>query len=168
MRKNVNPKSLKGKEQLDRVRELMGKMQPINENTSLSELELIKKGPNNVIYGIVRENHKYFIKTTNKTYGKIVAEDFNYIGGLQNKFSEAYNSYAAATKQLNLKFDMLNESLGINTHTNILESDGVRAGFGFVVEEEIEEGNAFSGALAKAKEEGQEVNEWKPPVKEVF
>ena len=139
MRKNVNPKSLKGRDQLDRVRELMGKMQPLNENTSLSELELIKKGPNNVIYGIVRENHKYFIKTTNKTYGKIVAEDFNYIGGLQNKFSEAYNSYAAATKQLNLKFDMLNESLGINTHTNILESDGVRAGFGFVVEEELEE-----------------------------
>jgi len=139
MRKNVNPKSLKGRDQLDRVRELMGKMQPLNENTSLSELELIKKGPNNVIYGVVRENHKYFIKTTNKTSGKIVAEDFDYIGGLQNKFSEAYDSYAAATKQLNLKFDMLNESLGINTHTNILESDGVRAGFGFVVEEELEE-----------------------------
>jgi len=157
MRKNVNPKSLKGRDQLDRVRELMGKMQPLNENTSLSELELIKKGPNNVIYGVVRENHKYFIKTTNKTSGKVVAEDFDYIGGLQNKFSEAYDSYAAATKQLNLKFDMLNESLGINTHTNILESDGVRAGFGFVVEEEeIEEGNAFSGALAKAKEEGKD------------
>ena len=167
MRKNVNPKSLKGRDQLDRVRELMGKMQPLNENTSLSELELIKKGPNNVIYGVVRENHKYFIKTTNKTSGKIVAEDFDYIGGLQNKFSEAYDSYAAATKQLNLKFDMLNESLGINTHTNILESDGVRAGFGFVVEEEaveeevveeeeIEEGNEFTGALAKAKEEGKD------------
>ena len=28
MRKNVNPKSLKGRDQLDRVRELMGKMQP--------------------------------------------------------------------------------------------------------------------------------------------
>jgi hypothetical protein len=139
MRKNVNPKSLKGRDQLDRVRELMGKMQPLNENTSLSELELIKKGPNNVIYGVVRENHKYFIKTTNKTSGKIVAEDFDYIGGLQNKFSEAYDSYASATKQLNLKFDMLNESLGINTHNNILESDGVRAGFGFVVEEELEE-----------------------------
>ena len=133
----------------------------------MSELELIKKGPNNVIYGVVRESHKYFIKTTNKTSGKIVAEDFDYIGGLQNKFSEAYDSYAAATKQLNLKFDMLNESLGINTHTNILESDGVRAGFGFVVEEEaveeevveeaeIEEGNEFTGALAKAKEEGKD------------
>ena len=158
MRKNVNPKSLKGREQIDRVRELMGKMQPLNESTSLSELELVKKGPNNVIYGIVRENHKYFIKTTTKTSGNIVAEDFDYIGGLQNKFSEAYNSYAAATKQLNLKFDMLNESLGIKTHNNILESDGIAAaGFGFVVEEEeLEEGNAFSGALAKAKEEGKD------------
>ena len=199
MRRNVNPKSLKGREQIDRVRELMGKMQPLNESTSLSELELVKKGPNNVIYGIVRENHKYFIKTTTKTSGKIVAEDFDYIGGLQNKFSEAYNSYAAATKQLNLKFDMLNESLGIKTHNNILESDGIAAaGYGFVIEEEeieeevveeqweddedfgderdipntpnpdnseegedlvseedIEEGNAFSGALAKAKEEGE-------------
>jgi hypothetical protein len=141
MRRNVNPKSLKGREQIDRVRELMGKMQPLNESTSLSELELVKKGPNNVVYGIVRENHKYFIKTTTKTSGKIVAEDFDYIGGLQNKFSEAYNSYAAATKQLNLKFDMLNESLGINTHNNILESDGIAAaGYGFVIEEEeIEE-----------------------------
>ena len=182
MRKNVNPKSLKGNDQLDRVRELMGKMQPLNESTSLSELELIKKGPNNVIYGIVRENHKYFIKTTNKTSGTLVAEDFDYIGGLQNKFSEAYNSYAAVTKQLNLKFDMLNESLGIKTHNNILESDGIAAaGYGFVVEEEevveeqedtwgddeemgeedlvseeeIEEGNAFSGALADAKEKGE-------------
>ena len=141
MRENVNPKSLKGNDQLDRVRELMGKMQPLNESTSLSELELIKKGPNNVIYGIVRENHKYFIKTTNKTSGTLVAEDFDYIGGLQNKFSEAYNSYAAVTKQLNLKFDMLNESLGIKTHNNILESDGMAiGGQGFVIqEEEVEE-----------------------------
>jgi hypothetical protein len=188
MRKNVNPKSLKGNDKLDRVRELMGKIQPLNESTSFSELELIKKGPNNVIYGIVRENHKYFIKTTNKTSGTIVAEDFDYIGGLQNKFSEAYNSYAAVTKQLNLKFDMLNESLGINSHNNILESDGIAAaGYGFVIEEEeveedvveeqedvkpddkgaypgedlvseedIEEGNAFSGALADAKEKGED------------
>jgi hypothetical protein len=162
----------------------MGKMQPLNESTSFSELELIKKGPNNVIYGIVRENHKYFIKTTNKTSGTLVAEDFDYIGGLQNKFSEAYNSYAAVTKQLNLKFDMLNESLGIKTHNNILESDGIAAaGYGFVIEEEeveeevveeqeeedfelsgeelvseedIEEGNAFIGAMTDAKEKGED------------
>ncbi len=38
------------------------------------------------------------LKTSN-----ILSEDFNYIGGLMNKTSEAYPSYAKAIKQLNLK-----------------------------------------------------------------
>jgi hypothetical protein len=140
MGKNINPKSLKGKDKLNRIKNLMGRMETLNESTSLSELDLVKKGPNGVVYGIVRENHKYFIKTTDKSSGTLLAEDFDYIGGLQNKFSEAYDSYAEATKQLNLKFDMLNESFGIETNNNILESDGIAfgggAGFGFVVENE--------------------------------
>jgi hypothetical protein len=140
MGKNINPKSLKGKDKLNRIKNLMGRMETLNESTSLSELDLVKKGPNGVVYGIVRENHKYFIKTTDKSSGNLLAEDFDYIGGLQNKFSEAYDSYAEATKQLNLKFDMLNESFGVETNNNILESDGVAfgggAGFGFVVENE--------------------------------
>jgi hypothetical protein len=139
MGKNINPKSLKGKDKLTRIKDLMGRMNTLNESTSLSELDLVKKGPNGVVYGIVRENHKYFIKTTNKTSGNLLAEDFNYIGGLQNKFSESYDSYAEATKQLNLKFDMLNESFGIENNNNIFESDGIAfgggAGFGFVVED---------------------------------
>jgi len=44
---------------------------------------------------------------------------------------------------LNLKFDMLNESYGIEKNTNLFESDGVAfgggTGFGFVMEEEDEE-----------------------------
>jgi hypothetical protein len=140
MGKNVNPKSLKGKDKLSRIKNLMGRLETLNESTSLSELDLVKKGPNGVVYGIVRENHKYFIKTTDKSSGNLLAEDFNYIGGLQNKFSEAYDSYAEATKQLNLKFDMLNESFGIEGNNNIFESDGIAfgggAGFGFVVEEQ--------------------------------
>ena len=140
MGKNINPKSLKGKDKTNRIKDLMGRMNTLNESTSLSELDLIKKAPNGVIYGVVRENHKYFIKTTEKKTGKLMAEDFDYIGGLQNKFSEAYNSYAEVTKQLNLKFDMLNESFGIEDNVNILESDGVAfdggTGFGFVVEDE--------------------------------
>jgi hypothetical protein len=140
MGRNINPKSLKGKDKMNRIKNLMGRMETLNESTSLSELDLVKKGPNGVIYGIVRENHKYFIKTTDKSSGNLLAEDFDYIGGLQNKFSESYDSYAEATKQLNLKFDMLNESFGIETNNNILESDGIAigggAGFGFVVESE--------------------------------
>ena len=143
MRRNINPKTLKGQDKLNRVLDLMGKMNTLNESKSYSELELVKKGPNGIVYGIVRENHDYFIKTSNKTSGKFLAEDFSYVGGLQNKYDERYNSYAEAIKHLNMKFDMLNESYGIDSNTNIFESDGVAfgggAGFGFVMEEDDEE-----------------------------
>ena len=143
MRKNINPKTLKGQDKLNRMLDLMGKMNTLNESKSYSELELIKKGPNGVVYGIIRENHDYFIKTSNKTSGQFLAEDFSYIGGLQNKYDERYKSYAEAIKHLNMKFDMLNESYGIESNTNIFESDGVAfgggVGFGFVMEEEDDE-----------------------------
>ncbi len=143
MRRNINPKTLKGQDKLNRVLDLMGKMNTLNESKSYSELELVKKGPNGIVYGIIRENHDYFIKTSNKTSGKFLAEDFSYVGGLQNKYDERYNSYAEAIKHLNMKFDMLNESYGIDSNTNIFESDGVAfgggAGFGFVMEEDDED-----------------------------
>ena len=143
MRRNINPKTLKGQDKLNRVLDLMGKMNTLNESKSYSELELVKKGPNGIVYGIVRENHDYFIKTSNKTSGKFLAEDFSYVGGLKNKYDERYNSYAESIKHLNMKFDMLNESYGIDSNTNIFESDGVAfgggAGFGFVMEEDDED-----------------------------
>jgi len=145
MRRNINPKTLKGQDKLNRVLDLMGKMNTLNESKSYSELELVKRGPNGIVYGVIRENHDYFIKTSNKTSGKFLAEDFSYVGGLQNKYDERYNSYAEAIKHLNMKFDMLNESYGIDSNTNIFESDGVAfgggAGFGFVMEKEDEEEN---------------------------
>jgi len=143
MRRNINPKTLKGQDKLNRMLDLMGKMNTLNESKSYSELELVKKGPNGIVYGIVRENHDYFIKTSNKTSGKFLAEDFSYVGGLQNKYDERYNSYAESIKHLNMKFDMLNESYGIDSNTNIFESDGVAfgggTGFGFVMEEDDED-----------------------------
>ena len=144
MRNLTNPKKIKGQDKLNRIKDLMGKMNTINESDSTSEVELIKKGANGVVYGIVRENRNYFIKTSEKTSGKFISEDFKYVGGLQNKSSEKYKSYADALKHLNLKFDMLNESFGIETNTNIFETDGVAfgggAGFGFVLpEEEVKE-----------------------------
>lgn len=143
MRKNINPKSLKGQDKLNRMLGLMDRMNTLTESKSFSELELVKKGPNGIVYGVIRENHDYFIKTSNKTSGQFLAEDFSYIGGLQNKYDERYKSYAEAIKHLNMKFDMLNESYGIDSNTNIFESDGVAfgggAGFGFVMEEEDED-----------------------------
>jgi hypothetical protein len=123
MKNNIRPTSLKGNDQIKRMRGLMG-MAPINEDTKTSVVELTKKGPDGKIYGIVRENHKYFIKVTDKSEN-LIAEDFNYIGGLKNKTDKAYNSYSQATKQLNLKFISLNEALGKKDSINVLKNDSL-------------------------------------------
>lgn len=142
MKKYNNPKTLKGQDQINRISDLMGRMTTLNESTSLSEIDFIKKGPNGIIYGIIRENHNYFIKTTEKTSGTLMSEDFNYSGGIQNKYDERYHSYAEALKHLNMKFDMLNESYGIEVGTNLFESDGV----------EVKVANS-SGVVVKETEE---------------
>ena len=139
MGKFVNPKKIKGQDKLNRIKDLMGKMNTLTESTSHSELELVKKGPNGVVYGIVRENRNYFIKTSTKTNGELKSNDFDYVGGLQNKGTEKYNSYADALKHLNMKFDMLNESFGVDNNVNLFETDGTPiaggASFGFVLPE---------------------------------
>jgi len=119
----VRPTGLKGNEKLNRMRELMGGA-PLNEDVKNSVVELTKLGPDGKVYGIVREGHNYFIKITNKT-SNILTEDFNYIGGLMNKTSEAYPSYAKAIKQLNLKFMSLNEALGKSGNFNVFEDDNL-------------------------------------------
>jgi hypothetical protein len=96
----------------------------LNEDVKNSVVELTKLGPDGKVYGIVREGHNYFIKITNKT-SNILSEDFNYIGGLMNKTSEAYPSYAKAIKQLNLKFMSLNEALGKSGNFNVSEDDNL-------------------------------------------
>ena len=119
----VRPTGLKGNEKLDRMRELMGASQ-LNEDVKNSVVELTKIGPDGKVYGIVREGHNYFIKVTDKK-SNIVTEDFKYIGGLMNKTSEAYPTYAKAIKQLNLKFMSLNEAYGKQGNFNVFEDDNL-------------------------------------------
>lgn len=127
MKKNndIRPVGLKGNDQVNRMRKLMG-VAPIHENTKTSVVELTKMGPDGKVYGIVRENHKYFIKVSNKKQN-LVAEDFMYLGGLKNKTEGSYNSYSQATKQLNLKFLSLNEALGKTDVINVLKNDNLLA-----------------------------------------
>jgi len=122
---NIRPTGLKGNDQLNRMKSLMG-VAPITENTKTSVVELTKKGPDGMVYGIVRENHKYFIKITNKKQN-LIAEDFRYMGGLQNKSEKSYDSYSQATKQLNLKFLSLNEALDKTEQINVLKNDNLLA-----------------------------------------
>ena len=121
MNQKILPVGLKGNEINERMKQLMG-VSTINENHKTSVVELTKMGPDGKIYGVVRENHEYYIKVTNKKKN-IIAEDFSYIGGLQNKKDEAYPSYAKAIKHLNLKFISLNEAYGNDKQINVFQND---------------------------------------------
>ena len=125
---NIRPTGLKGNEVIERMKSLMGASTQINENKTNSVVELTKMGPDGLVYGIVRENHKYFIKIANKKEN-LIAENFNYTGGLQNVNEGSYPSYSKAAKQLNLKFISLNESLGLNKMINTLKNDNLTEEF---------------------------------------
>jgi hypothetical protein len=119
----ISPVGLKGREVNNRILGLMNINESVEE-TRNSVVELTKKGPDGKAYAIVRENHEYYIKIADKTEG-LVFEDFQYIGGLKNKKEFAFESYAKATKQLNLKFKSLNEAYGISENINALLDDNL-------------------------------------------
>ncbi|MFW6219795.1 MAG: hypothetical protein ACOC33_03065, partial [bacterium] len=63
-------------------------------------------------YGIVKENSKYFIKTTTRQINEgLDSTDFVFIGGLQNKLDYRYNSYSEALKNLKMKVSSINEAI---------------------------------------------------------
>ena len=119
---NIRPTGRKGRETVDRMKELMN-ITPIKEGVDRSTEIVTKLGPDGKAYGIVKENSEYYIKVSDKT-DNLVSEDFNYIGGLMNKKSEAYDSYSEATKQLNMKFINLAESAEDKIF-NVLRNDNL-------------------------------------------
>ena len=144
MKKNtqINPVGLKGYEINERMKELMG-IKPINENKSNIVVELTKMGPDGNAYAVVRENHEWYIKKTSKT-SNLLAEDFKYIGGLQNKKQEAYPSYAKAIKHLNLKFKSLAEAYNYTGEINLFENDNLISEMGVAGFSEMKSGG-FTG-----------------------
>lgn len=119
----IKPTGLKGGDKIQRIQSLMSKLSPLNESTTNSSLEHVKYGPDGIAYAIVRENHTYFIKTSDKIGGNLISEDFEYIGGLQNKMSESHRSYEDALRHLNMKFKDLNESYNIRENIDLFRSD---------------------------------------------
>ena len=139
----ISPVGLKGNEINERMKQLMG-IQPINENKSNIVIELTKMGPDGNAYAIIRENHEWYIKKTNKTKN-LVAEDFKYIGGLQNKKQEAYPSYAKAIKHLNLKFRSLAEAYNYDGEINLFVNDNLLSEMAMAAGFSEMKGNGFTG-----------------------
>jgi len=137
----VNPIGIKGDEINERIKSLMGVSNIQENNKKNSVVELSKLGPDGKVYGIVRENHEYYIKSTDKKEN-VILEDFNYIGGLKNKKSESYPTYAKAIKHLNLKFNSIAESLNSINTINVFQDDKIVKEYGGVSNFK---GNGFSG-----------------------
>ena len=73
-------------------------------------LEYHMKGADGKTYGIIRECNKFYIKVAPPKDTEPLAEDYNYIGGVNNKKEYEYATYALASKQFDLKMMSLNEA----------------------------------------------------------
>lgn len=94
-----------------RLRELSNVDAP-TKSVALDKQSLIEysRANDGSALGIVKEEHNYFIKSSNSK-GDLAVEHFTYIGGLENKLKYKYNSLGEASKQMNVYIGVLNESL---------------------------------------------------------
>ena len=107
-------------DQLLRMKALMtyGSVNEDAKHISSYNIEYKAKAADGKYYGIIRENSKYFVKVA--TPGKeMIAEDYQYIGGVQNKKNYEYNSYANALKQFELKLGSINEAYDEDRKVNV-------------------------------------------------
>ena len=95
-----------------RLQELAKVKKTINESPSsrsLGSLINYKRATDGVAYGIVKENHNYYIKKGGLRENPDVS-DFVYIGGLGNITNYQYKSLAEADKNRNMLLSTINEA----------------------------------------------------------
>lgn len=102
--------------EVQRMKELMGygiNEQTVNTGGSKPIVEYKMKAADGKTYGIIHECNKFYIKVAPKKDTEVLAEDFDYIGGWNNRKENEYKTYAMASKQFDLKMMSINEA---NTH----------------------------------------------------
>ena len=80
-----------------------------SQNRSLGTLIDYKRAADGVAYGIVKENHNYYVKKSGLKQDPNVS-DFAYIDGLANITNYQYKSLAEADKQRNMLLHVINEA----------------------------------------------------------
>ena len=86
----------------------------VNEDTAAKSkpvVEFKRKAANGKTYGIIREATKYYIMEAPQKDTEVLAEDFDYIGGFNNRKENEYESYAKASNALDLKIMSINETV---------------------------------------------------------
>ena len=98
--------------QLSRMKGLMTYGTQVNEDArpiSTCSLEYRAKAADGKTYGIIREGHRYYIKSASAGQ-EAIAESYQYLGGFNNKNDYMYDSYAKALKNFELKMASINEA----------------------------------------------------------
>lgn len=97
--------------EIERMRSLISYGNEENKASSCGNIVEYKTvGADGKTYGILREGTKFYIMQAPKKDTEVLAEDFDFIGGIMNKKQYEYNSYQMASKQLDLKLMSLNEA----------------------------------------------------------
>ena len=84
----------------------------VNEDSTKASkpiVEFKRKAANGKTYGIIRESTKYYIMEAPQKDTEVLAEDFDYIGGFNNRKENEYTSYSKASNALDLKLMSINE-----------------------------------------------------------
>ena len=128
----------------ERLNELANSKKPIQKesNRGLGTLENFKRTADGVAYGIIKENHNYYIKKGGLKESPDVS-DFVFIGGLSNIKDYQYSSLGEAEKQRNMMFKTINETFRLNDGNSKLINEDVDEG----AKEEIDQAEEKIGAL---------------------
>jgi hypothetical protein len=113
---------IKGKKELEKILKLMGENK-INKSLNNDSIINVVALNNNKKYAVILEGKDYFIKETSSQNEKIYVDEFQYIGGLQNKNKHKFESYQDALKRLNLLVHSINESIGYVKNVDIINND---------------------------------------------
>jgi hypothetical protein len=88
-----------------------------SKNRAIGSLIDYKRSADGIAYGIIKENHKYYIKKAG-IKDTPDASDFAYIGGMQNITNYQYNTLAEADKNRNMLLHTINEAVSLDFRKN--------------------------------------------------
>ena len=121
-------KKQSAEEQLATMQRLInfGSVNENHSNASKPVVEFKRKAANGKTYGIIRESTKYYIMEAPQKDTEVLAEDFDYIGGYNNRKENEYTSYSKASNALDLKLMAINETVNKKDKI-IIEAPTVKA-----------------------------------------
>ena len=107
--------------QLQRMQSLMtyGAVKE-NKKQVTGTMEYHAIGADGKAYGIIRENQKFYIKSTDKK-NEMIAEAYDYIGGFNNKKQYEYNMLSDAKKNFDMKLMSIKESYSPKTNLSLTD-----------------------------------------------